>query len=231
MINETVIPQSSFPRERLVEYGVDALSNQELLAILLRTGSRPLNVLELAASVLNRFQELYELKQATIDELQEIRGVGQIKAIEIKAMVELGVRIQRSAQPKYGKVTSSMAIAHQLIQELKDCRQEHLLGLYLNTKNEIIQKSVDRSPTGDFSLGGTLQCRPSDRRPQPSQRQSPSLRGRSAVYTPLDQVRRLDGDRHIGSFDHWRQCLCQFARRGAVATGRRVKISRVCEHY
>ena len=74
MINETVIPQSSFPRERLVEYGVDALSNQELLAILLRTGSRPLNVLELAASVLNRFQELYELKQATIDELQEIRG-------------------------------------------------------------------------------------------------------------------------------------------------------------
>ncbi len=112
----------------------------------------------MAASVLNRFQELYELKQATIDELQEIRGVGQIKAIEIKAMVELGVRIQRSAQPKYGKVNSSMAIAHQLIQELKDCRQEHLLGLYLNTKNEIIQKndlhriveSVDRSPTEIF---------------------------------------------------------------------------------
>lgn len=142
MINETVIPQSSFPRERIVEYGVDALSNQELLAILLRTGSRPLNVLELAASVLNRFEELYELKEATIDELQEIRGVGQIKAIEIKAMVELGVRIQRSVQPKYGKINSSMAIAHQLIQELKDFRQEHLLGIYLNTKNEIIQKKT-----------------------------------------------------------------------------------------
>lgn len=76
----------------------------------------------------------------TLDELQAIRGVGQIKAIELKATVELGARIQRAAQPKYGRVHSSVDIANQMMEELKDYQQEHLLCLYLNTKNEIIQK-------------------------------------------------------------------------------------------
>lgn len=141
-MTKTIIPQSSFPRERMLHYGVDALSNQELLAIVLRTGAHPLNVLELAGVILNRFENIYELKQVTLDELQEIRGVGQIKAIEIKAMIELGGRIQRAVQPKYGKVNSSMDIAKHMMQELKDYRQEHLLCLYLNTKNEIIQKKT-----------------------------------------------------------------------------------------
>ncbi|WP_369671638.1 UPF0758 domain-containing protein, partial [Enterococcus faecium] len=52
------IPQSSYPRERLLHYGAEALSNQELLAILLRTGSHPFNVIELAGQILNEFEDL-----------------------------------------------------------------------------------------------------------------------------------------------------------------------------
>lgn len=136
------IPKSSLPRERLLEYGEQALSNQELLAILLRTGSRPYNVMELAGLVLAAFPTLYELKSASLKELQSVRGVGQIKAIELKAMMELGSRIHQALQPKHGKVRTSMDLAFQLMEDLKDYQQEHLICLYLNTKNEIIHRQT-----------------------------------------------------------------------------------------
>lgn len=142
MQKETVVPQSSLPRERLLHFGEKALSNQELLAILLRTGSKPYNVVELSGLILEEFPTLYELKSASLNELQQIRGVGQIRAIELKAMMELGSRLHQSVQEKYGKVQSSFGLAQQLIEELKDFHQEHLICLYLNTKNEIIYRKT-----------------------------------------------------------------------------------------
>lgn len=142
MKKETVVPISSLPRERMMSFGEKALSDQELLAILLRTGSAPYNVLELAGLLLAEFPNLYELKTASLTELQEIRGIGQTKAIELKAMMELGSRVHQTNQPKYGRVQSSFGIAQQLIDELKDCHQEHLVCLYLNTKNEIIHRKT-----------------------------------------------------------------------------------------
>ncbi|MHC5268250.1 RadC family protein [Enterococcus sp. LJL98] len=136
------IPKSSLPRERLLEYGEQALSNQELLAILLRTGSAPYNVMELSGLLLAAFPSLYDLKAASLNELQEVRGIGAIKAIELKAMMEFGRRIHQSLQPKYGSVRTSMDLAYQLMEELKDYQQEHLLCLYLNTKNEIIHRQT-----------------------------------------------------------------------------------------
>ncbi|MCD5003288.1 DNA repair protein RadC [Enterococcus saccharolyticus] len=142
MEKKTMVPESSLPRERLLEFGEKALSNQELLAILLRTGSKPYHVLELAGMILSEFPNLYELKSASLNELQQIRGVGKIRAIELKAMMELGARIQQANQQKYGKVQSSFGLAQQLIEELKDSHQEHLICLYLNTKNEIIHRKT-----------------------------------------------------------------------------------------
>ena len=136
------LPVSSLPRERLLDFGVEALSNQELLAIVLRTGSRPYNVMEVAGMILAAFPSLYDLKDASLSELQSIRGVGRIRAIEITAMMELGSRIHRSRQPKYGKVFSSYDLAQQLIDEMKDFQQEHLVCLYLNTKNEVIYRKT-----------------------------------------------------------------------------------------
>ena len=114
------IPTSSMPRERLLERGVNALSDQELLAILLRTGTKEMNVIELAGKVLTHFPNLFELKQADLPELLSIKGIGQIKAVELQAAMELGYRIHKSCQPKFGRVTSSFQLAHQMIDELKD---------------------------------------------------------------------------------------------------------------
>lgn len=136
------VPQDSLPRERLLNYGEKALSNQELLAILLRTGSKDQNVMELAGQFLKQFPDLYTLKMASLEELQAIHGIGRVRSIELRAAIELGCRIEKATQPKFGQISSSNQIAHQLIQELRDFQQEHLVALYLNTKNEIIKQET-----------------------------------------------------------------------------------------
>lgn len=139
-INE--MPEDCLPRERLEQYGEKALSNQELLAILLRTGSREQNVMALASAVLNHFHQLYELKNASLHELMSLSGIGKVKAIELRAAIELGYRLQRSSQVKMGRISSSYQIAQNLIYELRDFQQEHLVCLYLNTKNEVIRQET-----------------------------------------------------------------------------------------
>ncbi|EOH96919.1 DNA repair protein RadC [Enterococcus moraviensis ATCC BAA-383] len=136
------MPEDCLPRERLEVVGEKALSNQELLAILLRTGSKDTNVMEVASKFLNYFNHLYELKNATLNEMMEIKGIGRIKAIEVRAAIEFGYRIQQSTQLKFGKVSSSYQIAQNLIYELQDFQQEHLVCLYLNTKNEVIKQET-----------------------------------------------------------------------------------------
>lgn len=136
------MPEDCLPRERLEVVGEKALSNQELLAILLRTGSKNTNVMEVASKFLNYFNHLYELKSATLTEMMEIKGIGRIKAIELRAAIEFGYRIQQSTQLKLGKVSSSYQIAQNLIYELQDFQQEHLVCLYLNTKNEVIKQET-----------------------------------------------------------------------------------------
>ena len=79
------VPLSAMQRERLERYGAKVLETHELLAILLRTGSKDLNVLQLAVVVLNTFEDLHSLKMASLDELMQINGIGRTKAIELKA--------------------------------------------------------------------------------------------------------------------------------------------------
>lgn len=134
------VPNSSLPRERLVEVGEKALSNQELLAIILRTGRPKQNVMALAGDILQVFDNLYTLKQATLEDLMAIQGIGLVKAIEVKAAIELGRRIQLASLPKVSRIHSSYEIAQRMIQELKDLQQEHLVALFLDTKNQIIQQ-------------------------------------------------------------------------------------------
>ncbi|MEI5993406.1 RadC family protein [Candidatus Enterococcus mansonii] len=136
------MPEDCLPRERLEEVGEKALSNQELLAILLRTGSKDSHVMDVASKFLNYFNHLYELKNATLNEMMEIKGIGRIKAIELRAAIEFGYRIQQSTQMKFGKVSSSYQIAQNLMYELQDLQQEHLVCLYLNTKNEVIKQET-----------------------------------------------------------------------------------------
>lgn len=136
------IPINTQPRERLYHYGEKALSDVELLAIIIRTGTKYLNVTQVALELLMTFQDLTSIKQASLEELQAIKGIGMTKAIEIKAAIELGHRIAIADAPKFGQITSTTHAGKWLIQHMKDFQQEHLVALFLNTKNEIIQQKT-----------------------------------------------------------------------------------------
>lgn len=133
---------SLLPRERLAQEGVEALSNQELLAILLRTGTRQASVFEIAQKVLSNLSSLTDLKKMTLQELQSLSGIGRVKAIELQAMIELGHRIHKHETLEMESILSSQKLAKKMQQELGDKKQEHLVALYLNTQNQIIHQQT-----------------------------------------------------------------------------------------
>lgn len=133
---------SLLPRERLVKEGVEALSNQELLAILLRTGTKQENVFEIAQKVLNQLTCLTDLKKMSLQELQTLSGIGRVKAIELQAMIELGCRIHKRETVEMESILSSQRLAKKMQDELGDKKQEHLVALYLNTQNQIIHQQT-----------------------------------------------------------------------------------------
>ena len=133
---------SLLPRERLAKEGVEALSNQELLAILLRTGTRQASVFDIAQKVLNNLSSLTDLKKMTLQELQSLSGIGRVKAIELQAMIELGHRIHKHETLEMESILSSQKLAKKMQQELGHKKQEHLVALYLNTQNQIIHQQT-----------------------------------------------------------------------------------------
>ncbi|HEL1584522.1 TPA: DNA repair protein RadC [Streptococcus suis] len=143
--------QSLQPRERLVEVGPEGLSNQELLAIFIRTGTKKQPVSILSHHLLNKLDNLANLKEFSIEELQKMTGIGRVKAIEIKAMIELGKRINQSELLLKERILGSEKLGRQMMQELGDKKQEHLVAIYLNTQNQVISQrtifigSVNRS--------------------------------------------------------------------------------------
>ena len=133
---------SLLPRERLAKEGVEALSNQELLAILLRTGTRQASVFEISQKVLSNLSSLTDLKKMTLQELQSLSGIGRVKAIELQAMIELGHRIHKHETLEMESILSSQKLAKKMQQELGHKKQEHLVALYLNTQNQIIHQQT-----------------------------------------------------------------------------------------
>ena len=133
---------SLLPRERLAKEGVEAISNQELLAILLRTGTRQASVFEIAQKVLSNLSSLTDLKKMTLQELQSLSGIGRVKAIELQAMIELGHRIHKHETLEMESILSSQKLAKKMQQELGHKKQEHLVALYLNTQNQIIHQQT-----------------------------------------------------------------------------------------
>lgn len=136
------VPTHSQPRERLILFGEKALSDHELLAILLRTGTREENVLQLSLKLLHYFETLHNLKQASLSELQQIKGIGPVKAIELKAAIEIGYRINVQGPPKYGQVLSTEEAGQWFLNEMAHLHQEHLGVIFLNAKNQIIRKQT-----------------------------------------------------------------------------------------
>ncbi|WP_143083211.1 RadC family protein [Alteribacillus iranensis] len=134
------MPVSERPREKMAKEGPERLSNQELLAILLRTGTRSESVLQLAQRVLYHFDGIRLLQSATLEELKGIKGIGQAKAIELQAALELCKRIYTFQEESRYVVRSPEDVADYVMDDMRFLTQEHFVVLCLNTKNEIIHR-------------------------------------------------------------------------------------------
>lgn len=130
------------PRERMTRQGASSLSNQELVAILLRTGSREESVLVLANKLLSEFDKIQDLRDVTIEELTAVKGVGDAKAVQILAAAELGKRIYSVAQDGRYAIKSPEDAAAYLMTDMSKLTQEHFVVLFLNVKNEVLHKQT-----------------------------------------------------------------------------------------
>lgn len=127
------------PRERLRQVGPGAVSTTELLAIILRTGSGGENVLRLAERLLAEFGSLPGLSRASITELMNVKGIGEAKAAEVKAALELGRRLMASSPEERPVVSSPADAANLLMSEMMFLEQEHLRLILLDTRNGVLQ--------------------------------------------------------------------------------------------
>jgi len=132
------LPRHERPRERLREYGAAALSNSELLAIILRTGTQNENVLNLAARLLSHFGGLAGLERAAFPELCAKAGIGEAKAAQVKAALELGKRLVSTQPEERAVVRSPRDVANLLLAEMAFLEQERLRVLLLDTRNRLI---------------------------------------------------------------------------------------------
>lgn len=136
------LPFDERPRERLLNEGAEFLSNAELLAILLRTGTKNQSALQVAQLILNQTQGLKFFNEMTIEELMSIKGVGESKAVQLLASIELGKRISKARHLKEAAILSPSDCVDYLSIEMKHLTQEHFVVVFLDTKNYIIAKKT-----------------------------------------------------------------------------------------
>lgn len=136
------VPKSERPRERMLREGPQSLSNQDLIALLLGSGTRSESVIQLSARVIQHFNGLKMLKDASIKELMDIHGIGEAKAVQLRAALELGKRIKQfPAEDRY-VIRSPEDVSLYMMDEMRHLQQEHFVCLYLNTKNQVVHKQT-----------------------------------------------------------------------------------------
>ena len=132
------IPKTERPREKLEKYGPGKLSNSELLAILLRTGTKGINVVELSWKILNKFPK-NSLSNANFEELKNTFGLGKTKTCEIVACFELGRRLLKN---KPHKLLLTPNDVHREMKDYRNHKQEHFVVFYLDSRNGEIASLV-----------------------------------------------------------------------------------------
>lgn len=136
------VHEADRPRERLLRQGAKSLSNQELIAILLGTGTKQESVLTVANRVLLNFEKLHNLKFATLEEMTEIKGIGEAKAVLLLAAIELGRRLASKEDEQRFTIRSPEDAANFLMQDMTSLQQEHFVCLFLNVKNQVLHKKT-----------------------------------------------------------------------------------------
>jgi len=132
------LPESERPRERLQKYGADALSSQELLALIIGRGVSKKSVMTIAQELVIKFGNIKAISEATIEELSQIKGIGFAKAAQIKACFELGKRMDLEPERKDFDIKDPRSVVKAISASIKDKAKEHFKLILLNARNKIL---------------------------------------------------------------------------------------------
>jgi DNA repair protein RadC len=142
------MPEDERPREKLLAHGPDSLSNAELIAILLRTGRRGTNVVEVARELLDKYKSFAELSRCSVQELSKIKGIKQAKALELVAAFNLGKRFAQ--EPMSQQKLDSPELIHKLLgDEMRMLQTESLRVVLLDTRYRL--KRVETVSLGSLN--------------------------------------------------------------------------------
>lgn len=133
-------PENERPRERLIKYGAESLSDAQLLAIILRTGSKEKGVIGLSMSLLDTFRNLRNIDAASISELSSIKGLGIAKIAQIKAAFELGKRLMGESSEGKPVFSSGHTVYAYFAPRFKNLKKEIFISILLDAKNRLIRE-------------------------------------------------------------------------------------------
>lgn len=132
------LPKPERPRERLKNFGPEALSAQELLALIIGRGVSKRSVMTIAQELMVKFGNIKAISEATIEELSQIKGIGFAKAAQIKACFELGKRQDLEPEIKDFDIKDPQSVVKAIRASIKDKAKEHFKLILLNSRNKII---------------------------------------------------------------------------------------------
>ena len=146
------LPETERPYEKLELYGEKTLSNAELLAIIIKSGTKEETSVQIAQKILNlnydpQTGDLNFLKDIALEELMQIKGIGKVKAIQLKAVCEIAIRMTKPTNYKKIQIKSTKQLANMVMEELKFEKKEYVKLFLLNNKNEIL-KNIDTAIGG-----------------------------------------------------------------------------------
>lgn len=158
------LPEAERPYEKLELYGEKTLSNAELLAIIIKSGTKNETSVELAQKLLKlnkttKEDDLNFIKYLSLQELMEIKGIGKVKAIQLKAICELSIRMSRPSNYKQIKIKSPQDMANVVMDELKDESKEIVKLVMLDNRNQIFKMmniAVGGASFANFSISEVL---------------------------------------------------------------------------
>ena len=149
------LPEENRPYEKCLRYGPEALTDAELLGVILRTGTRGMNAVEAAGEVLSlggAYQGLTGLFHCSAEDLRAIPGIGAVKAVQIRCIAEMAQRIARTAAEKRLKFKEPDTIADYYMERLRHEEQEIVLCMMLDTKNKLLGDAEITRGTVNLSL-------------------------------------------------------------------------------
>ena len=146
------LPPAERPRERLIRLGAEALSAQEILALILGRGVRNESVMVTAQKLLSKFGSLQGIADSSVEELSEVNGIGPAKAAQLKAAFDLGRRIEAAPRTGRDAVTSPEDVVKAVAGDLKGKKKEHFLALLLDTRNRLIRTATVSMGSLDSSI-------------------------------------------------------------------------------